>query len=186
MADYLYQSDIDNYGPELIDVTQRAALQAVGPHLENLAQQNAALRQRLAIESRRRLDQQIAAAVPNYQEIDRDPRWHRWLLGIDTLSGRVRQHLLNDAIASGDANRVYSFFKGFEREAGGALSAGPGPALSTHASGNRQTLPAAPTRRLYRGRVGAAGGRFLRGPARGPRAGRDRLAGQVGEFGSWR
>jgi hypothetical protein len=28
---------------------------------------------------RRNLDQRVAAAVPNYQEIDRDPRWLQWL-----------------------------------------------------------------------------------------------------------
>ena len=132
MVDYLTQDDVDNYGPELINVTQRAALQAVAPHLQNLESQNAQLRQRMAIEARRNLDQQIASAVPNYQEVDRDPRWHRWLLGVDTLSGRIRQHLLNDAITAGDARRVKSFFDSFQQEAAGRhpprgqLPAGPG------------------------------------------------------------
>jgi hypothetical protein len=31
MSDYLTNEDVQNYGPELIDVTQRAALQAVDP-----------------------------------------------------------------------------------------------------------------------------------------------------------
>ena len=93
------QDDLNNYGPELINVTQRAALQAVAPHLQNLESQNVALRQRLAVEARHRLDQRVERAVPDYREIDRDPQWHRWLLGVDTLTGRVRQQLLNDAIA---------------------------------------------------------------------------------------
>jgi hypothetical protein len=54
--------------------------------------------------------------VPNYREIDRDPRWHRWLLSTDTYTGQVRQQLLDDAIASGDADRVIAFFRGFQRE----------------------------------------------------------------------
>ena len=70
------------------------------PKLQEIEQQNAELRQRLAKEARRRLDQAVELAVPNYREIDRDPRWHRWLLGIDVLSGRVRQQLLNEAIAA--------------------------------------------------------------------------------------
>ena len=37
MSNYLTQDDVDNYGPELIDVTQRAALQAVTPHLPSTA-----------------------------------------------------------------------------------------------------------------------------------------------------
>jgi hypothetical protein len=113
---YLTQDDVQNYGNELIDVTQRAALHAIAPHLMNLEQQNAELQARLAKDTRRILDQQVELAVPNYREIDRDPRWHRWLLGVDVLSGRVRQQLLNEAISSASAPRVISFFKGFLNE----------------------------------------------------------------------
>jgi hypothetical protein len=118
MANYISQTDLDNYGHDLIDVTQRAALQAVEPHLQNLESQNAELQRRLAIEARRRLDDQVARAVPDLKQVDRDPRWHRWLLGIDSLSGRVRQTLLNDAISHSDAGRVKQFFDQFKREAG--------------------------------------------------------------------
>ena len=109
MTNYLTAEDTLNYGPELIDVSQRAALEAVGPHLQQL-------NQRLAVKSRRRLDAAVAAAVPNYQAIDRNPAWHRWLRGVDTLSGKIRQTLLNDAIASGSDQRIVAFFRSFERE----------------------------------------------------------------------
>jgi hypothetical protein len=118
MANYLTQSDVDNYGRELIDLTQRAAAEVVAPQLAQMHEDNAMLRERLAVEARHRLDQQVAAAVPNYREIDRDPRWHDWLLGIDALSGRQRQILLNDAIAQGNAARVVGFFRGFLQQAG--------------------------------------------------------------------
>src|SRR5262245_5843007 len=119
MSNYLTQEDEQNYGRELIDFAQRAGLQAVAPQLQGLHEQNAQLRRQLARESRHRLDQQVAAVVPNYQEIDRDPAWHRWLLEIDSLSGRPRQTLLNDAIAHGSPTRVREFFERFQREAGG-------------------------------------------------------------------
>jgi hypothetical protein len=90
---WLTETDVQNYGSELIDVTQRAALHAVAPHLQAIEQQNAELRQRLAKESRHRLDQAVEAAIPSYREIDRDPHWHRWLLGTDALSGEIRQRL---------------------------------------------------------------------------------------------
>jgi hypothetical protein len=115
---YLTQSDVDKYGRDLIDVTQRAAMHAVTPHLQLLAEDNAMLQQRLAREARHRLDAQLERAVPNFREIDRDPAWHRYLLGIDALSGRVRQTLLNEAIASGSADRVAAFFRGFQQAAG--------------------------------------------------------------------
>jgi hypothetical protein len=110
---YLTPEDEQNYGRDLIDVAQRAALQTVAPHLQSLEQKNEALRRQLAKEQRRSMDQAVEMLVPDYREIDRNPRWHRWLLGIDVLSGRVRQTLLNEAISAGNAPRAASFFKSF-------------------------------------------------------------------------
>jgi len=130
---WLSQADVDNYGTDLIDVTQRAAMHAVAPRLQNLEAQNHELQQRLAVEARHRLDQQVEAAIPNYKELDRHPDWHTWLLGVDNLSGRVRQNLLNEAKASGDAARCIAFFRSFFSRAqpaagGGASSAYQGRA----------------------------------------------------------
>ena len=125
---YLTEQDVQNYGGELLDVTQRAALQVVAPHLQRLEDENAVLRAQLAKGDRRTLDQMVEAAVPNYREIDQDPRWHRWLLGIDFYTGRVRQELLNDAITAASAPRVISFFRGFLQEevATGHIEPSPG------------------------------------------------------------
>jgi hypothetical protein len=84
-------------------------MHAVAPHLQNLEQQNADLRQRLAVEARHSFDQRVERAVPNYREIDRNPRWHRWLLSLDP-SGCASAE---PAIVGSDANRVISFFRGF-------------------------------------------------------------------------
>jgi hypothetical protein len=113
---YLTEQDVQTYGTELIDLTQRAAVQALAPQLQQIQEDNTRLRQRLAQEARRNLDQRVASLVPNYREIDRNPRWHQWLLGVDILSGRVRQTLLNEAISAADAPRVSSFFRGFLQE----------------------------------------------------------------------
>jgi hypothetical protein len=92
MTDYLTQADVSNCGHDLVDFSQRAAVHALSPHLQQLQQQNAQLQRQLAVEARRNLDQRVERAVPNYREIDRNPQWHRWLLGIDELirSGRSR------------------------------------------------------------------------------------------------
>jgi hypothetical protein len=113
---YVTEQDVQNYGGDLVDFAQRAAIQAVHPHLQTLEAQNAELRQQLAREARRSLDQLVESAVPNYREIDRDPRWHRWLLGVDLFTGRVKQQLLDEAIAAASAPRVISFFRGFLNE----------------------------------------------------------------------
>jgi hypothetical protein len=113
MANYLTQTDVDNYGSDLLDVSQRAAMNALAPHLQHLQQQNHDLHARLAREQRHRLDQQVAQLVPNYLAVDSDPAWHRWLLGVDAMTGRVRQALLDQAIRDGSANRVAAFFRQF-------------------------------------------------------------------------
>jgi hypothetical protein len=124
---YVTEQDVQNYGSDLINFTQRAAAQALSPKLQEIEQQNAELQRRLAIEARRNLDQRVELAVPNYREIDRDPRWRTWLLSLDMLSGRVRQQLLNEAIQAADAPRVISFFKSFlnEEQATGHIEPAP-------------------------------------------------------------
>ena len=129
-VNYLSDQDYQNYGGELLDVSQRAALQALSPELQEIRQQNLELQRRLAVEARHRLDQQVAAAVPDYQTIDRDPRWLQWLRAPDQLSGVPRQRLLDAAIASGSAARVRAFFDGFRREVGNQSPA-PAPAATT-------------------------------------------------------
>ena len=91
MSTWLTSEDEQNYGRDLLDVSQRAALHAVAPELQEIRNQNANLQQQLAREQRHRLDQQIEHALPDFRERDRDRRWHAWLRGTDTLSGRVRQ-----------------------------------------------------------------------------------------------
>jgi hypothetical protein len=84
--------------------------------MQQLARENADLRAQQVRERRRMLDSQVEQAIPDYREFDHNPRWHKWLLGIDLMSGRVRQQLLNEAISAGNAPRVLSFFRGFQNE----------------------------------------------------------------------
>jgi hypothetical protein len=123
LPNYLTQDDVNNYGTELLDVSQRAALHSIVPYLqqhdarfEQLARDNADMRARLARKDRLQLDREVEAAVPNYRDFDRDPRWHQWLLRTDPMSGQIRQQLLNQAISAGDTSRVVRFFRGFEAE----------------------------------------------------------------------
>jgi hypothetical protein len=110
--------DYANYGSDLVNFTQRAAAATVAPQLAHLGAQSEELMRRLALETRARLDREVEAAVPNYQEIDNDPRWHQWLRQVDPYNGRGRQELLNEAIAAGSGVRVVAFFRGFMREVG--------------------------------------------------------------------
>jgi len=72
------------------------------------------------------------------------------LLETDPLSGRPRQQILNDAIASTDANRVAAFFRGFQQAAGaqssGSAASAPGRARS---SSNKPTYSRSQIAQLY-------------------------------------
>jgi hypothetical protein len=140
---YLTRDDEAAWGTDLISLSQRAAMQAVQPHLQYLQGENDHLQQQLAREQRHRLDQQVEAAVPNYREIDNQPEFHRWLLGVDQLNGRIRQELLNEAISRGDASSCVAFFRGFEREHGASHGDHheSGQARQSRAPGTRTWTP---------------------------------------------
>jgi hypothetical protein len=120
MSSFLTQQDVQDFGTDLIAVSQRAALEVVAPHLQDLAQQNIELNRRLTLEARHRLDLEVERLLPDFRDRDRDPTWHRWLTERDALSGRVRQELLNDAIASLSPHRVVAFFRTFQQSNRGA------------------------------------------------------------------
>jgi hypothetical protein len=123
----------------------------VAPAIQNLEQQNAALQQGLARETRQRLDAQVAQAVPDYQEIDRDPRWHQFLLGVDPLTGQVRQSLLNDAIAAGRLYSVVAMFQAFRRQSlGEAQAPSAAGSRSRRPSSGKRTYTPAQIGELYR------------------------------------
>ena len=113
MPSYLTNEDVQNFGPELVDFSQRAAVQAVAPHLQALEQQNAELRNHLARQTKHNIDQALDNAVPNWREINRHPQWLEWLQESDPYSRVKRQRLLDEAVERGDATRVIAFFRGF-------------------------------------------------------------------------
>ena len=117
MAAWLTQKDVEDYGHDVLDLAQRAALHAMAPELQRLDAQNESLRQQVAQEQRRGLYQTLDAQLPSWREIDNDPRWRQWLLFSDPLNGRPRQSLLNDAITRNDSACVLSFFRGYLAEA---------------------------------------------------------------------
>jgi exonuclease VII large subunit len=155
---WLSQQDVQDYGSDLVNFSQRAAMEAVAPHLQDLAQQNIELQRRLAAEARHRLDQQVERAIPNYRTLDQHPDWHRWLLGIDELSGRIRQNLLDEAKASGDAARCIAFFRSFFTRGHSQPASGGGASLPSgkiYTRGEIAKIYEQHRRGAYRGREAA-------------------------------
>jgi len=153
MAAWLTEKDLQDYGPDVLDLAQRAALHATAPELQRINDQNESLRRQLAQEQRRGLYQSLDSQVPNWREIDNSPQWRQWLTDPHELSGHTRQQWLNDALAKGDATRVASFFRGFLQ------------ARATMGGSRAQQAPSAPTGKptYTRAQIEQASRDYLRG-----------------------
>lgn len=105
--------DEATYGSDIIDLAKRAAQDAFLPELTAIKHENENLKQRMARNARIELYQKLEQNVPNWAEINKNPKWHSWLRLPDLYSRRIRQDLLNEAFTAGDPSRVTAFFKGF-------------------------------------------------------------------------
>ena len=105
-----------DYGTELIEVVQKAALEAVAPEITTLKQQNQQLRQKVAQQDQQGIFAALDQAVPNWREINESDRFKAWCRLPDLYSGVLRGRLLNDAFRAGQAPRVAQFFRGFLTE----------------------------------------------------------------------
>lgn len=125
----LTDADVDNYGGELLDTIQRAALEAVTPKLTSLEQDNANLRKVVARTAGERVNATLDRDVPNWREINDNPKWKMWLRLRDLYSGEIRQRLLDKASQAADAPRIVAFFKGFinDEAAMGSTDLAPQP-----------------------------------------------------------
>jgi len=113
MSYYLTVDDERNFGPELLDVATRAARQAMAPELQQLHEENQQLRGEMARSTKTQIDAYLDANVPNWRAINSDEHFHAWLSVPDPFSAVIRDRLLKDAAAAGNASRVANFFKSF-------------------------------------------------------------------------
>jgi hypothetical protein len=120
------ESEIDDYGPDAIDVMRRVAREEAEP----LRQQNAELRRQLQ-EARREQasmstqvtqsrEQQmkdiLSREVEDWTKLNDDPDFIAWVDEQDPYAGATRRTLLQDAWNKGEIQRVVAFFQGYKRE----------------------------------------------------------------------
>jgi hypothetical protein len=115
-ASLVTDKDVETYGPELVDFTRRAAQAAVAPKITAIQQENQRLRQALQRQGATHVYGELDTAIPNWREINTDPRFVQYLRLRDVYSGEVRGRLLRAAFAAADAPRILAFFNGFLRE----------------------------------------------------------------------
>lgn len=119
----LTEEEIKDYGPELIDVMKRTAVEAVQGELTALRNENADLKaavgsvgQSQAQTSKEKLYAGLGEAVPNWRQVNTHPDFLEWLNQPDVYSGVARSQMLKNAFGANDTGRVVQFFKGFLSE----------------------------------------------------------------------
>jgi hypothetical protein len=112
----LTPDEIQAYGPELVDVIQRAARAAVMPDLQNVHSGVQQVQQRVQAVSTQALYSSLDEQVPEWRTINTSDEFKRWCSLPDLYSGQIRGNLLKAAFTAGHAARVVAFFRGFLAE----------------------------------------------------------------------
>lgn len=118
------ERDVEEYG-ESIDVMRKVSREELVPVAQRLSKieqmlsqmqsnivpqvQNIAQRQQMSAEQQFWAD--LAAAVPNFRDVNGNEAFQSWLLEIDPLTGISRQTYLDDAQRALDSRRVANFFR---------------------------------------------------------------------------
>lgn len=161
---YLRQDDFDVYGGQLIDLTARAAREAMEPELQNLHARQAELAQREQRLQNKLVLDALDKAMPDWRITNNDPRFLEFLSAQEELSGRQAHALLLEAFAAGQVSQILVFFNDFLRASGQAPA--PQAPAPQQQSPSVQQRPAAMT-------IGAALEKFYRDVAAGRWNGRD-------------
>jgi hypothetical protein len=111
----LTRQDEENYGPELLDMTRRAALDALGPEVRQLQQENQHLRAMAQQAQHAAIEQALDRSVPDWRAIYQNPAFSQWLSQPDYYSDEIRSQLMRRAVADGDSARVCAFYRGFQQ-----------------------------------------------------------------------
>ena len=130
----LTEQEINDYGPEFVDVMRRVAAETAGPLNEEINRLRAAMghvQQETGNAFLNRMNSSIGAAIPNWADLNKDPRFIQWSQLPDVFSGAIRKQLMQDAWNSGDPHRVAAFFQAFLAE----------EAATNPQAGNGQRVP---------------------------------------------
>lgn len=136
----LTEQEVGEYGADFLSVVGKKAREEFNPEITGLRQKIEELQSQLSnvggnIAASAR-DQMLSAlddvknGVPNWKEINKDPKFLQWLALPDLLSGAIRHNLLKAAWERNITPSVLAFFKGFLAEEAALDPAERGPDLT--------------------------------------------------------
>lgn len=136
-ASLITPEEMQEYGPEFVDLVKRAAKEVASSEvaaqraeIERLKKQLTGVGQYVEQDAKTKMYADLDSRLPNWQEINTNPAFIEWLRLRDQYSGAIRMELLKAAYAQNDAPRVLAFFNGFLAEEAtiGPANSGPAPA----------------------------------------------------------
>lgn len=112
------QQEVDEYGEGLIDVARRIAreeLAAKQAEIDTLKRQMTDLGEATTKTVSNDFFRSLTALVPEWEALNTDANFIKWLEEVDELTGQTKQVLLSQAEQTRDATRVAKFFTSFKK-----------------------------------------------------------------------
>lgn len=113
--------DVKNFGEDLIEVQRKVAREVAAEfegELDKLRTDNEALRKQLGVTEtavqQSSFETRLQRLVPDFVEVDADPRWIAWLDEVDPVLRAPRRTVAGDAFARGDADGVAHYVNMFK------------------------------------------------------------------------
>jgi hypothetical protein len=112
----LSPQEMEDYGPDFVNMIQRIATHTVQGYVGPLAEQVGRTQAKVEIQENQSMHEQMSALYPDWQRLNQYQPFIDWVMLPDPYSGGIRQKLMQDAWDRGDARRVLAFFQGFLSE----------------------------------------------------------------------
>jgi hypothetical protein len=123
---YVKPTEVTEYGQELMDVMGRRAaevyepiLQQLAGELQNVKRQIGGVQNTVVFDARVKMYDDLARAVPQWDQINNAPQFAQWLDQVDPISHRTRREFLNGAHNSNSTGQVIDIFNAFLNSVGG-------------------------------------------------------------------
>jgi hypothetical protein len=117
--------EVEQYGQDFVDFVGRVAQSVAAPAAQKV--DNSQLEQRVARSEeiasaalRRQFFNDLTDKVPDWEQLNTDAGFLKWLDSVDPLTGTPRQVLFDDAYDKLDLHRVSAFFTSFSGNVGAA------------------------------------------------------------------
>lgn len=111
------------YGSEFLEVVAKKAQDAMMPYVRQLEAKVAELSGNVASvgthvagSDRQKMMDFIDTSMPNWRDINKNPKFLEWLALPDPYSGAIRQEMLDKAYGRNNGPQVLAFFNGFLKD----------------------------------------------------------------------